>query len=325
MNNLFNPALIIAVGFHVLLLAIPVSGGSNSAEPNPEESPAEQEGSTSESPSPSPTPTPTATPSSQLRTPALKSPTVARSPVPPSPKPSASPPGARTIARSTRPPVPPIKATSRASSTTTRRASSSSSRRASSKPKSDPPPSDPPARERRETPVIDPAPPVVPPLVTPPPPPPGIAIVPSPPLETDPFAKFPNYPSASEGSLRLSDRETYAFNTADELFKVIEFYESEVPDESFEALKFQAGGADYTIYEVKPKSGQSKYLYLIYHKGKTVILLLSEELPEPDEIGKYIRTLKEQAAQKLEDDKFPLPSPIERIRQNFRDDRFVNE
>ncbi|MDY7014154.1 MAG: hypothetical protein SVX43_11260 [Cyanobacteriota bacterium] len=319
MNNLFNPALLVAVGIHFLLLAIPISGGSQSAEPNPEESPTEEESQATELPSPAASPNPTALPSPQLKTPALKSPTVAaRSPVPPTPKPATAPsPGAKTIAQSTRPPASRSQPTSRtaSNSNSSRRRPPAQKNSSNANPEARTTTRD---RSQETTPVFsDSATNTTSPSPTQPKQPQAVA--PSP-AETDPFAKFPPYPSerASKGSLHLTDRETYAFNTSDNLLKVLEFYDNEIPKDVFE-IPTTLDYSDLTVYEIQPKSGgKSQYLHMIPFKGRIVILLLSEELSEVDR-------LKEQATKQLDEKRNFLTelSPMKRIRQRFRSGRFI--
>lgn len=314
-NRLFNPALLLAVGLHALVLAIPLSGGSKPTEPKTEESPTAAESQIAEFPSSVASPNATAIPSAQLKTPALKSPAVnARSPLAsPTPRQSTASSRAKTSPRSPRPSTHP-KTTSRTASTAARDRSNATKPNSNATPENETR-----DRSRETTPTFSNStsnatqPPPTPQTTLQP-----VALNPSP-VAIDPFSKFPFYPFERSliGSLGLRppgmDRETYAFNTREELSKVIEFYQNEIPQDLFEPLALKSDGTDLTVYEVKPKNGgKSQYLHLIPFQGRVAIVLLPEQLADVD-------SLKKQAIAEWEEQKqfLHILSQMERIRQQF--------
>ncbi|MBD2578009.1 hypothetical protein [Oscillatoria sp. FACHB-1406] len=170
------------------------------------------------------------------------------------------------------------------------------------------------------SPVVSPAPAPQPsPAANPAPAPQIVAIVPAT-IPADPFTKFPFYPFSRSliGSLDLQsperDRDTYAFNTREEIQTAIAFYEKELPKELFEPLKMELDGTDMTIYAVKPKNGSKvRYLHFIPFQGRTAIILLPEKITDLKAIKAEAIERQEKRSQFL-----GIFSQIERIRQQMR-------
>jgi hypothetical protein len=275
MNRLFNPALLIALGFHALLLAIPLSGDSKFGEgektaeakpgnAEPAASPSPQ--ATSEQPSlPSPAPklAAGAKPAQLLEADAkpktTRSPSASKAPVnkKPTVEADAKPPArsrrqsparsqrqqtqttARTQSTSNRPAQ--TSQTSRTNSTTTTTTNTSRPNTVPTFSSSSTPPTTPPTTTRTT------------PSPSPQTPPASQSVALNlPPVIRDPFSSFPFYPfeQSLRGSLELlpseRDRDSvltlpartlYAFNTRADINTVSEFYTTEVPKNEFKALE----------------------------------------------------------------------------------------
>ncbi|MGQ4646105.1 hypothetical protein [Lyngbya aestuarii] len=94
------------------------------------------------------------------------------------------------------------------------------------------------------------------------------------PVEQDPFANFPIYPGAGQGSLGLFPEEVdgAAYNTADGLDKVFSFFSTKLPEEGFESPQSLNDRDDLRVYKIS-KNSESQVLHLIAREGNTVIFL----------------------------------------------------
>lgn len=269
MKQLLNPALLIALGFHAILLALPLSQDSQSVE-------AESQ-STEEIAQPSQLPSPQLvvkpTPELQEKTPAKSKPKkkLKASVKLQSQRKSQSQPKKVVYSQQK---LQPIKA-----------------RSPEEIPKSEPVRvvgSDPlPTQPRETVPTIakDSQPEPIPTVKT-------VSLL-------NPFDRFPVYPfkQSLRGSLELrspkEDRATYAFNTRDTMEQVTEFYQTEVPKKGFKSLELKTDRADLKTYQVTSNpDGTSQYLHILPFAGRTVIFLSAEEVTDLD-------PLKEKAREKL--------------------------
>ncbi|MFB8787702.1 MAG: hypothetical protein U7123_02345 [Potamolinea sp.] len=102
---------------------------------------------------------------------------------------------------------------------------------------------------------------------------------PPPPASTqDPFADFPVYPNAVAGSLGLAPGEAdkAARNTTTDLATVVAYYDKELPGRKFES-KSTTAESSLKVFQVS-KGGVSQYLHLIGKDASTVIVLAPQPL-----------------------------------------------
>jgi len=97
----------------------------------------------------------------------------------------------------------------------------------------------------------------------------------------DPFADFPFPNNVQPGSLSLlpPDTDKAARNSTDGLDQVVAFYSQELPVKKFNS-KPLTDESELKIYEVSKDSGAPQYLHLISKDGKTVILLASQQVAD---------------------------------------------
>lgn len=97
----------------------------------------------------------------------------------------------------------------------------------------------------------------------------------------NPFADFPFPDNAQLGSLGLLSGETdkSARNTIEALAQVADFYTKELPARKFNSQPFN-DATDLKVYKVAKEGAEPQFLHLISKDGKTVIVLASQEIKD---------------------------------------------
>lgn len=245
LQTLWRPMLLISLGLHGFLLAIPMPSPQK---PQPPKKEPEKVKITQLPTTPSP-PRPAIKPSPK---PTLK---VSQT-IPPKPKP-IRPPSTEI------PPLPP-------------------KTKAIPRPQLSPTPEKTPQPKATPTPSPSPTPEQSPQSTATPTPSPSPTPEQSPtPALQNPFADFPFPDNAQLGSLGLLSGETdkSARNTTDALAQVADFYTKELPARKFNSQPFNEA-TDLKVYKVAKEGAETQFLHLISKDGKTVIVLASQEIKD---------------------------------------------
>ncbi len=97
----------------------------------------------------------------------------------------------------------------------------------------------------------------------------------------NPFADFPFPNNTQLGSLGLLSGETdnAARNTTDGLDQVVSFYNTELPTRKFNSQPINEA-TDFKVFRVSKEGAEPQFLHLISQQGKTVIVLASQEIKD---------------------------------------------
>jgi hypothetical protein len=97
----------------------------------------------------------------------------------------------------------------------------------------------------------------------------------------NPFADFPFPDNAQPGSLGLLPGETdkAARNITDGLEQVVAFYNTALPAKNFKSQQINEA-AEFKVFKVSKEGAESQFLHLISKEGKTVIVLAPQEIKD---------------------------------------------
>jgi hypothetical protein len=97
----------------------------------------------------------------------------------------------------------------------------------------------------------------------------------------NPFADFPFPDNAQPGSVGLLAGETdkAARNTTDRLQQVVAFYNTALPAKNFKSQQINEA-AQLNVFKVSKEGAESQFLHLISKEGKTVIVLAPQEIKD---------------------------------------------
>lgn len=264
-RSLLQPAILVSIGLHGLLLLMPLAGvHQQSAPPIPKEEKVKlTELPTEEVPaSPSPvvgSPTPQPSPSLLVKSPEVKS--IA------SPSPTASASKSPQLVLSPKP-IATIKPSP----------SVSPQPKASKAPVIKPSPKP----LAKKTPIVKPSPKASPKAMVSKPAPSNTPVAQKPAAITTPFSDFPKYPNATPGAFDIKQIEKGAQQTPDDIKKVSSFYENELKGRSYQS-NISTNTDNKKVYEVS-KGGVTEYLTLIFEGGKGTVIVKTKK-PLPDNLG----------------------------------------
>jgi outer membrane biosynthesis protein TonB len=271
-RSLLKPAILISIGFHGLLLLMPLAGvHEQSAPPIPKEEkvkltelPTEEVTTSPSVAAPSPT-TPQPSPLVSAKLPDV------RSIASPSPTPSPSASKLPQVAVSSKP-IPTIKPSP----------SVSPKPLASKKPIIKPSSKASPKPLASKTPVVKPSPKASPKAIVTKPTPSTTPAAQKPAALNTPFSDFPKYPNATTGAFDIKAIEKVAQQTPDDLKQVGSFFENELKGKGYQS-NISTNTDNKKVYEVS-KGGVNEYLTLIFEGGKGTIIVKSKK-PLPDNLG----------------------------------------
>ncbi len=97
----------------------------------------------------------------------------------------------------------------------------------------------------------------------------------------NPFEDFPFPDNAQPGSLGLLPGETdkAARNITDGLEQVVAFYNTALPAKNFKSQQINEA-AEFKVFKVSKEGAESQFLHLISKEGKTVIVLAPQEIKD---------------------------------------------